>query len=152
MTKKKYHRGRRRKSIKQNTEKLKISGRSGVKHSAVKPGTAKQGTANGDTAKQSAVKESRIDHNKALRFAGAGILCLLVMLFVQMASASGKDTSAQITLTVNNAEILQDEAVPAMTVMAVCPEGQKEILLDESSGYRVKDLVQRMNLGDGKIF
>ncbi len=151
MTKKKYHRGRRRKSIKQNTEKLKISGRSGVKHSAVKPGTAKQGTANGDTAKQSAVKESRIDHNKALRFAGAGILCLLVMLFVQMASASGKDTSAQITLTVNNAEILQDEAVPAMTVMAVCPEGQKEILLDESSGYRVKDLVQRMNLGDGIV-
>ena len=66
-----------------------------------------------------------------------------------MASASGKDTSAQITLSVNDTEILQDEALPAMTVTARCPEGQQELLLEESSGYRVKDLVQRLNMGDG---
>lgn len=130
MTKKKYHRGRRKKKGKQNI---------------VKQGITKQ-----SSGKTSVVNDSTVKSNKVyVRFIGAAVLCLFVVLFVQMASASGKDTSAQITLVVNDAEILQDEAVPAMTVTAVCPEGQKEILLDASSGYKVKDLVLRMNLGDG---
>lgn len=150
MTKKKYHRGRRRKSVKKNIEKKTAVSQSTVEQNSIDKNAKKQNAVSRKTTKQNTLKQNLMDRCKInMRFAGAGILCLFVILFVQMASASGKDTSAQITLVVNDVEILQDEAVPAMTVTAVCPEGQQEILLDESSGYKVKDLVQRMNLGDG---
>lgn len=80
---------------------------------------------------------------------GAIVLCLFVILFVQMASARGKDTSAQITLAVNDTSMLQDEAVPAMTATANCTEEQQEVVIDEDSGYTVKDLVRKLNQGEG---
>ena len=150
MTKKKYHRGRRRKSVKKNTERQNAVSRNTIKQNAAGRSAVKLDTKDRKAENTSAAKDKLLKGHKVnMRFAGAAVLCLFVILFVQMASASGKDTTAQITLAVNDAEILQDEAVPAMTVTAVCPEGQQEILLDESSGYKVKELVLRMNMGDG---
>ena len=140
MNKKKYHRGRRKKKAKLNIAALDGKAAGGL----VSRRTAADKAMSGKTT----LNQARFDKGK-IKFAGAGILFLFVILFVQMASASGKDTSAQITLSVNDTEILQDEALPAMTVTARCPEGQQELLLEESSGYRVKDLVQRLNMGDG---
>lgn len=127
MSKTKYHRGRRRKKSRLNITALdrKPAGRLVSRRAAADKAASGKMTLNQVT----------FDRGK-MKLAGAGILFLFVILFVQMASASGKDTSAQITLAVNDTEILQDEAVPAMTVTARCPEGQQELLLEESSGYR----------------
>lgn len=155
MSKKKYHRGRRKKSVKLNREALNktASGRLSPVRAATNQtasgktllGRMSLGNFMPGSFTLNGIKPDR----RRMKLVGAGVLFLFVILFVQMASASGKDTSAQITLAVNDTEILQDEAVPAMTVTARCPEGQQELLLDESSGYKVKDLVQRLNMGDG---
>lgn len=80
---------------------------------------------------------------------GAGILCLFVVLIVQMASANEKEVSAQITLSVDNVSILQDEELPSMKITVHCPEAQQEVYLDKESGYQVKDLVDMLNQGEG---
>lgn len=93
---------------------------------------------------------ARTRQNRIMRkMIGTVIMCLFVILFVQMASAGGKDTSAQVTLAVNSASILQDEPVPAMTATATCTEEQQEVVLDKESGYKVGDLVQELNRGEG---
>ena len=95
--------------------------------------------------KLAAAKRERVKR----KLIGAGILCLFVILFVQMAAASGKDTSAQITLAVNDITILQDETIPKMTATASCTEQQQGIVLDAATGYSVKDLVDSLNRGEG---
>lgn len=105
MTKRRYHRGRRLKQVKQN--------------------------------------------RFAVKLAGTIALCLFVVLFVQMTSAEGKDDTAQITLAVNSASILQNEAVPVLTATANCPEEQQEVVIDEASGYKAGDLVKKLNQGEG---
>lgn len=94
------------------------------------------------------IKKSK-QKREITKITGAIILCLFVMLFVQMTSAKGKETSAQIMLSVNSTSIMQNEAVPPLTATAVCSEDQQEIVLNKESEYTVGDLIQKLNRGEG---
>lgn len=163
--KKKYHRGRRKPKEKDIEVKLGKSKQSDEKRPVVSQ--EKSGQSDGkkpavsqEKFKKSEKKQSKSGQEKAkpvinhhdrtvYKLIGAAFMCVLVMLFVQMASASGKETSAQITLAVNDISILQDEAVPVVLAFANCTEAQKNVLLDEASGYQVRDLIQMLNTGQG---
>lgn len=156
MSKKKYHRGRRRPRAQDIEIKQSGARQAEGKHAGIKQAERTSEDA-GQTEKKrrSAAKAEttpiiRKHHNRtAYKLIGAAFMCVFVMLFVQMASASGKETSAQITLVVNDISMMQDEAVPAVSALASCREAQKDIVLEESSGYRVRDLIQALNTGQG---
>lgn len=80
---------------------------------------------------------------------GAGLLCVLVMLFVQMASAVGKDKSAQIVLAPESQSMIQGEEMLKMKATVNCSEEQKKVVLDKESDYRVEDLLQELKSGNG---
>ena len=94
------------------------------------------------------ISQSRRDRVKK-KLIGTLWLCLFIILFVQRAAASGKETSAQIILAPNNVSILQDEAVPKLSAKAECTQKQQEVVLNEETGYTVKDLVEKLNKGKG---
>lgn len=158
--KKKYHRGRRKPKAKDiqtkhieakqtdaNQAKLK---QSDEKQSAISQAKSKKSDEKRTQSSQAKSKPVMEHHDRTVyKLIGAAFMCVLVMLFVQMASANGKETSAQITLVVNDVSILQDEAVPAVLALASCKEAQKDVLLEEASDYHVRDLIQMLNTGQG---
>lgn len=78
---------------------------------------------------------------------GTFILCLFMIFIFQTAAASGVDKSAQVTLNADEQSMLQEEQMPALTAKASAPEEQQKVVLDEKSGYTVKDFVSDLNKG-----
>ena len=82
---------------------------------------------------------------------GTMILCLFVILIFQTTAASGEDESAEITLQAQYIELLQEEAMPQLKAEASCAKEKQDIILDEATQYKVKDLLADLNKGSGYV-
>ena len=132
--KKKYHRGRRKSSVKS------VSGKDKEIRLKKNQHVMKEKSSKG--------KNDSFGFERFGRIVGAVALFLFVVLSVQMASAKG-DSTAEIIIAVESQEIFKDDAVPEQKVIIECPEEQQEIILDKSTGFQVRNLVEMLKQGDG---
>lgn len=75
------------------------------------------------------------------------VLCLLTTGMFGAAATAKDKPKTFITLTASSAEMVQDGEMPALTAKASV-QGEKDLVLDEKSGYTVKDLVKSFNKGE----
>lgn len=132
--KKKYHRGRRRSSVKSAGGKDKETRRKENQH----------------LVKENSTKEKNVSFelDRLGKIVGTVLIVLFVVFSVQMASAKG-DSTAEIIIAAESFEIFKDDAVPEPRVVVECPKEQQEVILDKDTGFRVKDLIEMLNRKEG---
>ena len=75
-----------------------------------------------------------------------GLIIIFALLFLFAGLFLYREYLPVITLKVENVTIRQDEAIPKFHVSAKF-SGEKDITLDEETGYKVSDLVNELNQG-----
>lgn len=77
-----------------------------------------------------------------------GLIISFALLFLLTGFYFYRKYLPVVTIKVDNVKIRQDEAIPELNVHAEF-SGKRDIVLDEKTGYKVSDLVDELNQGEG---
>lgn len=85
------------------------------------------------------------------RAVGLLVLIFMVVMMCSTAAASNKEKRASILVRAPKESMVQDDEKPALSV-SVKIDGDKDTVLDESTGFTVKDLAKQLREGQGYEF
>lgn len=98
-------------------------------------------------------RKLRIQRNIPAALAAGVVLCLIILLVIQMLPRNDQHEETILILTAQSVQIKQGDNIPELKAKAAFAEGtdpdKKQILLSKEAGYRVQDLLDDLNRGEG---
>ena len=113
-------------------------------------GVRKDGTRTSHGARRSRKSLARAKRVRKLRIMlGMAAMFVVLILYVITVSAIGKSRHVEIDLKADNLSMIQEEAVPELSVTVDCEEGKEDMRLSRKPQYRVSDLIKELKSGQG---
>lgn len=117
---------------------------------STRSGVRKDGTRTSHGGRRSRKSLARAKRVRKLRImVGMAAMFVVLILSVITVSAIGKSRHVEINLKADNLSMIQEEAVPELSVTVDCEEGKEDMRLSRKPEYRVSDLIGELNSGEG---